>query len=271
MLISKFVISCYDEGMSKQRLQKLIANAGIMSRRKAEQAIQDGRVKLNGEVVTELGTSADLTEDSLMIDGQFVKSPDRLTTVLMNKPLGIITSKFDPDGRKTVMDLLPEELHHLNPVGRLDFHTEGLLILSNDGQLTQTLSHPSFRVPKIYLTHVLGVPSPETLERLTDSIELEDGPGRFEKVELHQEQSKEKSRLKVTVTEGRNRFVRRMMAAVGHPVEKLKRLQQGPLKLGALRHGEYRILAPNEIASLKISLKKHLNDSTDLIDYLRSE
>lgn len=241
--------------MAAERIQKIIANAGLMSRRQAEAAILEGRVKLNGQPVAQLGTTADPEMDELLLDGRPVNVPTRKTVILLNKPQRAVTTKSDPEGRQTVMDLLPEKFRHLNPVGRLDYDSEGLLLLSDDGELTHTLTHPSFGVEKAYEVLVRGVPGPATLQALTNRVRLEDGPGRFERIEIltrmKTASGQENALTSVVVTEGRNRFIRRMFDAVGHPVRRLKRVRLGSLELGALPPGSFRELTADEIERLK--------------------
>ena len=213
--------------MKPERAQKLIAESGLMSRRKAEIAIQEGRVAVNGEVFT------DLERDVLTVDGVAVARPVEKRTFLFHKPRGVVTTKSDPEGRPTVMDYF-RDVPGVNPVGRLDFDSEGLLLLSEDGELLLKLTHPRYGVQKVYEVEVEGKGIKGFEKTLCESVELSDGPGRFDLLEVL-ERGK---RFKVTVSEGRNRFVRRMFGAVGFSVVRLIRTRMGEYELGALKPGE---------------------------------
>ncbi len=221
--------------MAKERAQKIIAGAGLMSRRKAEEAISAGRVALNGEVFTDLGRTLDLELDQLTLDGVPVAKPAVKRTFLFHKPRGVMTTKSDPEGRPTIMDYFRDD-PGLNPVGRLDFDSEGLLLLTHDGDLILNLTHPRYGVLKVYEVEVEGKGVPGFLEIACDSVELSDGPGRFEKIE----ELDRKNHFRVTVSEGRNRFVRRMFGALQFSVVRLKRIQMGEFELGDLKPGERR-------------------------------
>ena len=220
-----------------------------MSRRHAEEAIKNGRVKVNGLLVTQPGVQADPNRDRIEVDGQLLQIPDTKTTVMLNKPRRVITTKSDPEGRKTVMDLLPENYQSLIPVGRLDFDSEGLLLLSNDGDLTLKLTHPRYEIKKIYEITIPGSITAELCQRLTTKLDLEDGPGRFDDLKILKE-TPTHTHLQVTVLEGRNRFIRRMFETVGYNVERLKRIQIANLKLGQLAYGEYRVLTQKDLELL---------------------
>lgn len=231
--------------MAHERIQKLIATAGLMSRRKAEEAILLGRVRLNGVVVTELGTQADLAVDRLEVDGVVVSARTDKRTVVFYKPRGCVTTKNDDRGRRTVMDYFKDD-PTLNPVGRLDFESEGLLLMTHDGDLLLRLTHPRYGFQKKYEVTVSGGEwRDEFSARLLGGIELEDGIGKFDSIAPLGE-----SVFLVTVSEGRNRFVRRMIAALGLTVSKLKRVEMGPVKLGAMSPGDRRDLTPEELAAI---------------------
>ena len=221
--------------MAKERAQKIIAAAGLMSRRHAEEAIRAGRVALNGEVFTDLGRVLDPETDQLTLDGAPVRKPERKRVFLFHKPRGVVTTKDDPEGRPTVMDFF-RDLPGLNPVGRLDFDSEGLLLMTDDGDLLLQLTHPRYGVRKVYEVEIQGKVPRDYRKRLLESVELSDGPGKFD--ELEELQSGK--RYRVTVSEGRNRFVRRMFGALGLAVIRLIRVRMGDYELGTLKPGERR-------------------------------
>jgi 23S rRNA pseudouridine2605 synthase len=234
----------------KMRLQKWIASSGLMSRRAAEAAIEAGRVTVNGQSVREMGVQVDPEYDRVSVDGKPVVPLVQLRTLLFHKPPRVMTTRFDPEGRKTVMDFLPNDLQSLKPVGRLDYLSEGLLLLTEAGELAHQIMHPSFGIQKCYRVWVEGRPQASVLRQLTQEVLLEDGPGRFESIELAPLSSGPAGRtcLELWVSEGRNRFVRRMLAHVGHPVHRLLRTQIGPLTLKGVPAGAYRLLEPSELA-----------------------
>ncbi|MGE5708056.1 MAG: pseudouridine synthase [Bacteroidota bacterium] len=232
----------------QERLQKLLARAGVASRRASETLIEQGKVTVNGKVITELGFKADPDRDRIEVEGKPLAFP-QLETVLLYKPRGVVTSCDDPQGRRTVMELVPP-LPGLHPIGRLDRDSEGLLLLTNDGALTALLTHPRHEVGKTYRAWVHGHPSPQALKRLREGIELEDGmtqPAEAHEVKVEPE----KTLLEITIHEGRNRQVRRMCEAIGHSVLRLKRVRLGSLELGTLRPGEHRRLTSEEIEQLR--------------------
>ncbi len=231
--------------MSSVRLQKAIASTGILSRRKVEEAILAGRVRVNGQLVTELGTKVDPKVDRIELDGKPVVQLDRTRVVLFHKPRRVMTTRHDPEGRRTVMDYFPEDLKSIKPVGRLDYDSEGLLILTDDGEFANRLAHPRYGVRKWYLAWVERAPSPDRLRALEQGVSLEDGPGSFESAKQVRVE-KGGAVLEVVVSEGRNRFVRRMLEAVGHPVIRLKRTRIGEFELGDLQPGRYRVLSSDE-------------------------
>jgi 23S rRNA pseudouridine2605 synthase len=234
-----------------ERLQKILSRAGVASRREAERWIQEGRVTVNGAVVTKLGTQADAAKDKIKVDGKLIARP-ALRYVMFHKPPGLITSLRDPQGRPDLgrwLETLGSK-GHLFPVGRLDFNSSGLLLLTNDGALAQKLMHPRYEVKKVYSVKISGRPSEEDLDRLRKGIRLEDGWTAPAKVKVVETLSK-KAWLEIEIHEGRYREVRRMFQALGFFVEKLIRIRMGPLRLGSLAPGEYRPLLPQEIAALK--------------------
>lgn len=235
--------------MNMERLQKILAGAGVASRRKCEELILSGKVQVNGETVTTLGTKADPAVDTITVDGKTVGVEKKLYLVF-NKPKGVITSASDPQGRKIVTDYLKGINERVYPVGRLDYDTEGLLLLTNDGEFAHLLTHPKHHVPKTYLATVKGVPHGTALDKLKQGIMLEDGMTAPAEVEYHDLNSDGKSStITITIHEGRNRQVRRMFDAISHPVIKLKRISFGELFLGNLKRGLYRHLTKDEIES----------------------
>ena len=233
----------------KERLQKLMAAAGLASRREAEKWISAGRVSVNGRIAS-LGDSADPEKDHVEVDGRPLGSEERKYYVLLNKPVGYVSSRSDPEGRPVVTDLVREIPARLYPVGRLDLNTEGLLLLTNDGALANRLAHPRSQVEKTYLVRMRGTLSREALERLEGGILLEDGmtaPARVDKVRT----ATSHSWFHLTIREGRNRQVRRMCEAVGFQVSRLKRIRIAFLELDELPSGKFRHLSPQEVARLK--------------------
>jgi pseudouridine synthase len=235
------------------RLQKIIAAAGIASRRAAEKLIQEGRVSINGRTVTELGTKADPETDDVRVDDRRVKGPERLRYFLLNKPRGYVTTRSDPERRPTVLDLLKGVREYVYPVGRLDFDSEGLLILTNDGDLAVRLTHPSHEVERVYEAQVLGVPDAHDLDRLRRGIVIEGRRTSPAQVELLGERRTEgnTSMLRVTIHEGRTRQVRKMADAIGHPVRSLTRVRIGSIADKNLRLGTFRELTEDEVRRLK--------------------
>jgi 23S rRNA pseudouridine2605 synthase len=227
-----------------QRLQKVLAQAGIGSRRASEELIAAGRVRVNGERAI-LGTKVDPETDLVEVDGAAVGVREGLVHYLLNKPAGVVTTASDPQGRPTVVGLVPAE-PRVFPVGRLDAETEGLLVLTNDGELAHRLTHPSFGVDKEYLAEVEGTPSRGALRRLREGVELEDGPTAPAAVSTAGPHL-----LRITIHEGRNRQVRRMCAAVGHPVRRLVRVRVGPLTDHTLPPGAWRPLEQGEVRALE--------------------
>ena len=229
----------------KMRLQKYIAQCGIASRRHAEEMIKAGRVRVNGVKVTEMGTLVS-GRDKVEVDGKPIKKEKRLVYIMLNKPAGYVTTVSDPQGRKTVLDLVQGVEERVYPVGRLDYDTTGLLILTNDGDFAYKSTHPGHETKKTYIAEVSGLPSNETLRTLREGVVLDGIPTSPAEVEVIEIRDKS-SVLKIIIHEGRNRQVKRMCEAVGHPVLKLKRTAIGKLTLGNLKPGEWRYLSGHEI------------------------
>lgn len=232
-----------------ERLQKIIAAAGVTSRRAAEELILSGRVAVNGQIVRELGTKADPASDQISLDGKPIKPAEKLYYVLLHKPAGYVTSLKDPQGRQLVTELVKDIDARLFPVGRLDYNSEGLLLLTNDGAWANRLMHPRHQVDKEYHVRVRGKVDPQQIKRLSDGVELEDGPVRGATVRLLKS-DQNNDWLSVTIREGRNRQVRRMCAAVGLSVVRLRRIRYGALTLGGLKPGEHRLLTVEEAKGL---------------------
>lgn len=231
-----------------ERVQKLVAAAGVCSRRAAEQLIRDGRVRVNGKVVTELGTKAAPT-DIIEVDGQRIDPGVKLRYVILHKPVGVVTTRSDPAGRPTVYDLLYDIDRTLHTVGRLDYDSSGLLLLTNDGELTHRLTHPRWGVEKLYRVVTKPWPSEQALRQLRDGVELDDGPARAKQVRhIHADTAE------IVLAEGRTRQVRRMFEAVGLEVLLLQRRRFGPLELGELRVGGARPLKIGELKRLRAAV-----------------
>lgn len=240
--------------MPAERLQKILARAGIASRRHSEVLIREGRVRVNGEVVTALGSQADPQVDRIEVDGKPVIVGTTSVYYLLYKPRGFLSTCYDPQGRKTVLELVPYA-PGLHPVGRLDRDTSGLLILTNDGDFTEALTHPRHGIPKTYVAEVKGRPNPAAIETLRSGVKLEGGvtlPARVEVLERR----KDVTIVALTIREGRNRQVRRMMEAVGHPVNKLERVAIGDMSAGELAIGRFRALTDEEVAALRRAAKR---------------
>ena len=238
----------------KERLQKVLAQAGVASRRASEKLIIAGRVTVNGRIVTELGTKVDLNQDTVKVDGKPIEVKERFVYYILHKPRGYLTTVEDDRGRRTVMQLLEPVKERIYPVGRLDYDSEGLLLLTNDGQLAHRLMHPRYQVRKFYLVEVTGEVSQAALETLRSGVQLDDGITSSAYVELLAN-SPQKSLLKIGIHEGRNRQIRRMCQAVGLPVRRLIRTQFGPIKLGKLSPGKFSQLTAQEVGKLKQAVK----------------
>ena len=240
------------------RLQKIISTAGVASRRAAEKLIVDGRVSVNGQTVRELGSKADPEIDEVRVDDRRIKRAQRPRYFLLNKPRGYVTTRSDPEKRRTVLDLLKGVREYVYPVGRLDFDSEGLLILTNDGDLAATLTHPRHEVERVYEAQVLGVPDAHDIDRLSRGIVIEGRRTSPAGIELlgDRRASGDTSVLRVTIHEGRTRQVRKMCDAIGHPVRTLRRVRIGPIVDKHLRLGAYRELTADEVRRLKNAGKK---------------
>ena len=237
-----------------ERLQKILSTAGIASRRAAEQLITQGRVSVNGQTVTELGSKADPATDEIRVDGRRVKTAHRRLYLLMYKPRGYITSRSDPQRRPTVIDLLEKGgvREYVYPVGRLDYESEGLLLLTSDGDLAAGLTHPRHGVAREYQVRVRGVPDSRTLERLAKGIVIDGRRTAAAEVQVHaQSEEGNHTTLSMVIREGRNRQVRKMCEVVGHPVSRLRRVRIGPITDDHIRPGEFRELDEKEVAALK--------------------
>jgi pseudouridine synthase len=230
------------------RLQKIISQAGVTSRRKAEDLIVEGRVRINGKTVFELGTKADPDRDTIDVDGKRIEPKQPRISVLLNKPDGFITSLRDPEGRPTVKKLVDNIPVRLYPVGRLDYHTEGLLILTNDGDLAQKIEHPSHTLEKIYLAKVKGIPEENKISKLRAGIVLEGRKTLPAKIKIIE--TRKNAWVEITIREGKQNQIRNMFEEIGHPVLKLKRIAIGPIRDDSLKPGEYRMLTPQEIRIL---------------------
>jgi 23S rRNA pseudouridine2605 synthase len=241
-----------------ERLQKVLAEAGVASRRKCEELIVAGRVMVNDEIITALGVKVEATKDVIKVDGRTIRQQKKVY-VLFNKPKGVITSASDPGGRKIVTDFLEDIKERIYPVGRLDYDTEGLLLLTNDGEFANLLTHPRHHVPRTYHATVKGVPHGSLLDKLRDGIELEDGMTAPAEVDYYDiDPAKKETIVSITIYEGRNRQVRRMFDAIQFPLIKLKRVQFGPIALTGVPRGKFRHLDPKEIKELTDeALKTH--------------
>jgi 23S rRNA pseudouridine2605 synthase len=231
-----------------ERLQKFLSRCGVASRRQAEQWIQEGKVRVNGRVVTELGVKIDPERDRVQVEDRRVR-PVSPVTLMVHKPSGYVSTTRDPQGRRVITDLAGKEYGRLYPVGRLDYDATGLMLLTNDGELAQRLMHPSHQAPRTYRVTVAGQPSREALEKLAAGMEL-DGRAVPAAVALLK-RGADKTVLELTVWEGRYHLVKRLLEKVGHPVLRLKRIAFGPLKLGGLPRGACRPLTKRELAQLQ--------------------
>lgn len=244
------------------RLQKLIAGTGIASRRKSEELISAGRVTVNGTTVRELGTKVDPARDHVKVDGRHIRAVQPHVYLVLHKPKHVMSTLHDPEGRPTVKDFIAGVTVRVFPVGRLDFDSEGLMLLTNHGALAQALLHPKYHVPKTYLVKIKGVLEEEDIARLENGVKLEDGmtaPAGVKKVR----KAENNSWVEVTIHEGRTHQVRRMLEAVGHPVLKLVRTRMGSLTLGRLAPGEYRFLTDSEANILRELVKKRMQSNSD--------
>ena len=232
------------------RLQKFLSQAGVASRRAAETLMRAGRVRVNGEPATEPGTKVDPARDVVEVDGRRVR-PAAPLWIALHKPRGYVTTRRDPQGRPTVYDLLPRQHHGLFHVGRLDYDSEGLLLLTNDGDAAERLQHPRYEVDRIYHVEIDGVLGMAAQRALLDGIRLEDGSARARALHRLGGAARRGERWAIALREGRKREVRRMFDAIGHPVRRLRRVSFGPIELGALEEGRWRRLAAAEVRALR--------------------
>lgn len=250
--------------MALTRLQKILSQAGVASRRAAETLIAEGRVSVNGTTVREMGTKADPATDNIRVDGRRIKSAEVLRYILLNKPPGYVTTRSDPQRRPTVIDLLRGVREYVYPVGRLDYDTEGLLLLTNDGDLAARLTHPRHGVERTYEARIAGVPDAGALERLRKGIPLDGRRTLPADVRLLTRGRGDRDGVLVmTIREGRTRQVRRMCEAVGHPVRALTRTRIGPLSDRRLKPGQWRELTLEEIRAVKKSVSGSLKGQTE--------
>lgn len=232
-----------------ERLQKIIARAGLATRHEAEKMITGGRVSVNNRIVRQLGTKADIEKDSIRLDGVLIAPVSEKIYIMMNKPTGYVTTLHDPQGRPIITDLLSSISVRVFPVGRLDYDSEGLILLTNDGDFAQRILHPRFRVPKIYRVKIKGRLSPAELHAMKGGIEIEDGmflPEDIRVVKINQKSSW----LVMTIREGKNRVIRRAFSSLGHEIARLIRTRIGDLELGNLKTGDHRFLTRNEVGKL---------------------
>ena len=238
--------------MTRERLQKVLSRAGVSSRRKAEELILAGRVSVNGKTAVELGTRADLEVDSVRVDGRRIRPGGPVRVLALHKPREVVTSLNDPEGRPTVRDLIPGRHGRLYPVGRLDYHSEGLLLLTNDGDLAHAIQRAGSGIAKIYEVKVKGRPAASSLRRFARGMVIEGRPTRPSRVAaLRSTKEAGNTWLEVTLHEGRRNQIRLMFQRLGHPVQKLKRVRVGPIALAPLRPGGHRELQADEIDALR--------------------
>jgi 23S rRNA pseudouridine2605 synthase len=241
--------------MPTERLQKIIAAAGIASRRNAEKLIASGAVSVNGQIIMELGTKADLEHDHIRVNGKLLHGAEHHIYLLMNKPKGYVTTVSDPEGRPTVMDVLRGIRVRVYPIGRLDYASEGLLLLTNDGELAHALMKAASHVPKTYVVKVAGTPAAEGLAKIRRGLTIQSGRGQRVKTapaKVRVVRESENPWYELTLTEGRNRQIRRMFEEIGHHVEKIKRVRYGPLSLD-VPPGEFRRLSAGEVEKLRVA------------------
>jgi 23S rRNA pseudouridine2605 synthase len=236
--------------MAAERLQKILAHAGVASRRKAETLIESGHVTVNGKVVRELGSKANIDEDLIQVDGRTIRETQDKVYYVLYKPAGCVTTLSDPEDRPTIKRYLEHVPERVYPVGRLDYDVEGALIVTNDGDLAFSMLHPKFGVRRTYLAKVHGVPSPEQIERLRKGVRLEDGRARALEADIHSRTPKN-TWVRVVVAEGRQHLVKRLMEAAGAPVQKLHRADYGGIGVAGMRPGELRELTRAEVQLLR--------------------
>jgi 23S rRNA pseudouridine2605 synthase len=236
-----------DEGLI--RLQKLLAQSGVASRRKCEELMLAGEVEVDGEIVTRLGTKVDPRAAVIRVSGKRLPPISDHVYLVLNKPRGVVSTMSDPEGRRNLSDVVADRPERLFHVGRLDTDTSGLLLLTNDGNFAQRIAHPSYEVDKTYVAEVEGELSKDTLQTLLDGVTLDDGPVTVSRAKIIAK-AKDKSIVELVIHEGRNRIVRRLLDQVGHPVRKLTRTELGPVRLGGLKPGELRDLTLDELGEL---------------------
>jgi 23S rRNA pseudouridine2605 synthase len=236
-----------------ERLQKILSQAGVASRRASEQLMLEGRVAVNGVTVRELGSKADPAHDDIRVDGRRIKVVQQHRYILLNKPRGYVTTRSDPQRRPTVIDLLHGVREYVYPVGRLDFDSEGLLLLTNDGDLAARLTHPRHGVARVYEARVLGIPDAHDIDRLARGVTIDGRPTGPAQVALRPggRRGDDRATLIITIREGRNRQVRKMCDAIGHPVTHLKRVAIGPIRDAKLQVGRWRDLTAAEVTKLR--------------------
>jgi len=243
------VLSLFDKNAGPQRVQKILAAAGYGSRRQCEDLVREQRVTINGNIVLELGACASIHYDQIEVDGERVKLP-KPAYYAVNKPAKFVCTNSDPAGRPKVVNLVPQRPdENLFTVGRLDLGSEGLILVTSDGELANRLTHPRYEVAKVYQVQVAGIPERETLQQLREGVRLAEGFARVEGVHI-KKKHKASAILEMTLKEGKNREIRRIFAKVGHKVVRLTRIAVGPVRLGTLPAGEYRVLTPDEVAGL---------------------
>jgi 23S rRNA pseudouridine2605 synthase len=231
------------------RLHKLLAQRGVASRRRCEELMLAGRVTVDGEVVTRLGSTVDPRQAVIRVDGQRLPPRTDRVYVALNKPVGVVSTMSDPQGRPTLAELVADRPERLFHVGRLDTDTDGLILLTNHGEIAHRLTHPSYAVEKVYVAQVAGVVRPAAQRRLRDGVDLDDGPAAADRLRIRDTHGG-RTLLELTLHEGRNRIVRRMLDAVGHPVQRLTRIAFGSVQLGSLRAGNSRDLTDDELGPL---------------------
>ncbi len=243
------------------RLQKFLAQAGVCSRRAAEELIRQGRVEVNAEKA-ELGRSVDPLKDSIRLDGKPVLLQSQRIILALNKPCNCVTTASDPQGRRTVLDFLPDLGVRIFPVGRLDYDAEGLLLLTNDGELANRLLHPRYGISKVYDVKIKGHPDEKAIEHLRSGVRIEEGVTALAGVEIIRELPNS-TWLRITLHQGWNRQIKRMGEAVGHPVVKIRRISYGPVCLGRLKPGRHRLLRPDEILKIYEETRIYRSDAGD--------
>lgn len=263
------MMSAENEG-SRQRLQKVLSGAGLFSRRRAEALMQEGRIRINGELATEMGVRVDPAVDVVSVDGKVVPLRTEALYIMVHKPKGVVSTLSDEQGRPDLSQYIAQIGERVVNVGRLDADTTGLLLMTNDGDLVHRLSHPSFEIAKVYTATVTGVVTPATLATLTSGVELDDGISVADRVKLIGEPRRDSSIIEIVLHSGKNRVIRRMMEAVGHPVIDLHRKAVGSLHLGGLKPGLWRELTTLEVTDLltlahraDAGTKEHSHDRDD--------